>query len=255
MTDLILSYGKPETDPAACSKQLDELAKTLFHVDALCFSSHLFTRKILYHGTSRTIESVIHHHVAGARALRPRIAIGWTTWIQNVTPQTNTLLLDAFKRAANWVTMHPSASDSAIRKVVEMAQEHGRVEERVPLGIYASTVSEPNDEGIYESVLAQSEDTIVNFASRVCSLGVQGLICSGHELRVLSNTLGRDALPRVVAVNIWREGPSRPDRSEILSPMEAVRLGATGIVVEQSRTSVEDAQLIRKEMRMATAIP
>jgi len=59
--------------------------------------------------------------------------------------------------------------------------------------------------------------------------GLRGVVASGHELGMLREALGRE--PWIVVPGIRPQGSEQDDQARIVTPAEAIRLGATHLVI------------------------
>lgn len=79
--------------------------------------------------------------------------------------------------------------------------------------------------------------------------GLRGVVASGHEVRMLRETLGRD--PWIVVPGIRPPGSGKDDQSRIVTPAEAIRMGATHLVVGRPIVQAREPALAYRQMAEA----
>jgi len=72
-------------------------------------------------------------------------------------------------------------------------------------------------------------DEALRLGRTAVAAGLDGVVCSPHEVAAMRAALGPEAL--IVVPGIRRPGDARGDQSRVAGPSEAVRLGATHLVV------------------------
>lgn len=77
--------------------------------------------------------------------------------------------------------------------------------------------------------------------------GLRGVVASGHDLGVLRRALG--SAPWIVVPGVRRPGDAAGDQARTVTPEDAVRGGATHLVVGRSITHAADPAAVYKEIR------
>jgi len=110
------------------------------------------------------------------------------------------------------------------------------------LALVGVTVLTSHDAGELEAVLGRGVPDLGFEAERLAraalQAGLRGVVASGHELALLREALGTD--PWIVVPGIRLPGDAASDQARTIAPDEAVRRGATHLVVGRSITAARD---------------
>jgi orotidine-5'-phosphate decarboxylase len=110
------------------------------------------------------------------------------------------------------------------------------------LPLVGVTVLTSHDAAELESVLGRGVPDLGFEAERLARMAVQaglrGVVASGHELGLLREALGPD--PWIVVPGIRLPGEAPGDQARTIAPDEAVRRGATHLVVGRPITAAPD---------------
>lgn len=85
-------------------------------------------------------------------------------------------------------------------------------------------------------VRVQREDLVLHLARKAQSLGLQGVVLSGEVIAQVREICGEDFILLVPGVR--PQGVAKDDQLEVLTPSEALRRGATYLVIGRAVTSV-----------------
>ena len=122
------------------------------------------------------------------------------------------------------------------------------------LSLVGVTVLTSHDAGELESVLGRGVPDLGFEAERLARAAVQaglrGVVASGHELALLREALGPD--PWIVVPGVRLAGDDAGDQARTIAPDEAVRRGATHLVVGRPITAAPDP--VAAYRRLAEAI-
>jgi orotidine-5'-phosphate decarboxylase len=122
------------------------------------------------------------------------------------------------------------------------------------LPLVGVTVLTSHDAAELEAVLGRGVPDLGFEAERLARTAVQaglrGVVASGHELGLLREALGPD--PWIVVPGIRLPGEAAGDQARTIAPDEAVRRGATHLVVGRSITTAADPVAVYR--RLAEAI-
>ena len=118
------------------------------------------------------------------------------------------------------------------------------------LALVGVTVLTSHDAASYEQALGR---TSVNLAAEVVRLGqvaiaagLQGLVCSPNEVSVLRERLGPK--PSLVVPGIRRGSDARGDQVRVSSPEDAIRHGATHLVVGRPVLQAANPRAVLEEL-------
>lgn len=85
-------------------------------------------------------------------------------------------------------------------------------------------------------VRVRREDLVLHLARKAQSLGLQGVVLSGEVIAQVREICGEDFILLVPGVR--PQGVAKDDQLEVLTPSEALRRGATYLVIGRAVTSV-----------------
>lgn len=110
------------------------------------------------------------------------------------------------------------------------------------LALVGVTVLTSHDGADFAEVLGRGVPDVAWEAERLARAalraGLRGVVASGQELSLLRETLGRE--PWLVVPGIRLPGDPVGDQIRVIEPEQAVRLGATHLVVGRSITAADD---------------
>ncbi len=110
------------------------------------------------------------------------------------------------------------------------------------LALVGVTVLTSHDPGGFAQVLGRGVPDLGFEAERLArgaiQAGLRGIVASGHELPMLREALG--AGPWIVVPGIRAPGEARDDQARTIAPGDAVRGGATHLVVGRPITQAKD---------------
>lgn len=134
------------------------------------------------------------------------------------------------------LTVHASGGFSMLQAATLAAVEAGHTGPKV-LAVTVLTSLDDTDLEAVGQILPIS-DQVRRLARLAKSAGVQGLVCSSHELKVLKEEFG-DSLILVVP-GVRTAMASTNDQKRVMTPGEAVRAGADHIVIGRPITLSDD---------------
>lgn len=131
----------------------------------------------------------------------------------------------SFDAGASLVTVHALSGREALLRMAEVELELSRIR---PFKILAVTILTSWDENSLPPVMKPQSISshVVDLASLVQDSGLTGVVCSPHELDLLQN---RDLY--LVTPGIRFSMQDSGDQKRILGPKEALRKGASALVV------------------------
>lgn len=153
----------------------------------------------------------------------------------------------AARHGVRILTIHASGGPA----MMEAAADAARAFERPPLliGITVLTSLDRSDLAVtgVEGTVAEQAERLARLAA---SSGLDGVVCSPHEVAHLRASLPRDV--RLVVPGIRSGGASTGDQKRVMTPADAARAGADVLVVGRPISAAADpllaAQAIRHEL-------
>jgi orotidine-5'-phosphate decarboxylase len=96
------------------------------------------------------------------------------------------------------------------------------------------------------------EAEVSRLAGEAMAAGLSGVVCSPHEVRAVASTLGPGRT--IVVPGIRRPGDAAGDQARTAGPVEAVRAGATHLVVGRPILQAPDPAQVLGELATAAAV-
>ncbi|MGB4108189.1 MAG: orotidine-5'-phosphate decarboxylase [Alphaproteobacteria bacterium] len=90
------------------------------------------------------------------------------------------------------------------------------------------------DVGITESIGVR----VLKLATLAKKSGLDGVVCSGHEIETIRKDLGKDFI--LMVPGIRPEGSDKNDQKRVMTPKEALQKGATHLVIGRPITQAKD---------------
>ncbi|WP_026692093.1 orotidine-5'-phosphate decarboxylase [Peribacillus kribbensis] len=120
-----------------------------------------------------------------------------------------------------------------------------------PLCIAVTQLTSTTEEQMNTEQLIQVplEEAVLSYAKLAHEAGLDGVVCSSHEVRRIHEQLGNDFL--TVTPGIRNSGDEAHDQKRIASPEKARLLGTNAIVVGRSITKAKDPFKAYREIKTA----
>ncbi len=138
---------------------------------------------------------------------------------------------------ADLITVHTFGGEKMLKAAVDTAYEAEKYGKR-PL-VFGVTVLTSFEEGDLLYYSGSLEDLAKNLAARAEAWGLDGVVCSGQDLQAI-----KERCPQLQCltpgIRSAKVGAVSDDQRRIVSPQQAVRLGANFLVVGRPITRAED---------------
>lgn len=245
MTDIVLPFDK---SPKTYGELLDDLIllrELLSGVAMVKIGLEAMNANFAVDGIPTSAAIMARMHLGGDSIL----------WDQKIDDIGNT----SAKTIANLVgsvravTMHASTSYPCLVAAAK-AREEALAKHGGPFTIFGVTVLTDFASEDCVSVFGDTpEKKVVEFAKRLTDAGIGGIVCSGRELRAIREAGFRELITLVPGIRpAWAD---KGDQQRVVTPGDAVMLGADYIVIGRPIMEAEDpvAALERthEEMRAA----
>ena len=144
------------------------------------------------------------------------------------------------------MTIHSVGGKAMIRAAVEAAAEFGSVAPKILAVTVLTSLDKTDleDVGIVGRTPAEQVAAMARFA---VENGAQGLVCSPKEVGELSRSLAKGTL--FITPGVRPAGSAVGDQKRVATPFEAVRDGATHLVVGRPILAAEDPVAAAKAIR------
>ena len=151
---------------------------------------------------------------------------------------------------AGMITVHASGGSAMLKAAVEAAASSAKS----PLVLAVTVLTSLTDEDLEQiGIAGRVQDQVLRLAALARAAGCGGIVTSAREAREVRRELGEGFA--IVTPGIRPAGEQRGDQARVDTPAEAIRSGATHIVVGRPITGAADpkaaAEAIVKEIDLA----
>ena len=146
----------------------------------------------------------------------------------------------AMPLAPRIVNVHATGGRDMMRAAAEAAREGAAKAGVTPPQIIAVTVLTSLDSADMESmgVIGGVGEQVVRLATLAREAGLDGVVCSAHEIAPIRRALGTDFL--LVTPGIRPAGAAQGDQKRVMTPADAVGAGADVLVIGRPITAAAD---------------
>lgn len=133
------------------------------------------------------------------------------------------------------VNVHAGGGRAMMKAAAKAAAESGGSTKVIGVSVLTSLdESDLGELGVSGSV----RDHVRRLGALARECGLEGMVCSAHEIETLKEECGRDFL--LVVPGIRPSGSSTGDQKRIMTPAQALTLGADILVIGRPITAAED---------------
>jgi orotidine-5'-phosphate decarboxylase len=150
------------------------------------------------------------------------------------------------KLGAAMFNIHASGGEAMMRAAKEAASSINP-----EMKLIAVTVLTSIDDGVLETIGQRepAQDQVVRLAKLAQKSGLDGVVCSAHEIAALRKACGRDFL--LVVPGIRPAGSDIADQRRVMTPAEAARAGADILVIGRPITGAPDPARAARDIVLA----
>lgn len=138
-------------------------------------------------------------------------------------------------------TIHMLNGRETIKRCVGLKQENKNLPMLIGVTILTSH-SDIAEIGIEKTI----NDEVLLLADIAANEGMDGIVCSPHEISAIKQRFGDDL--KIICPGIRPEGSNSNDQKRIMTPREAVDLGADYLVIGRPITTAHDPEKISSEI-------
>jgi orotidine-5'-phosphate decarboxylase len=144
--------------------------------------------------------------------------------------------------------IHASGGEAMMRAAKEAASSINP-----EMKLIAVTVLTSLDDGVLETVgqRGPAAEQVVRLAKLAQTSGLDGVVCSAHEIAALRKTCGRDFL--LVVPGIRPAGSDLADQRRVMTPAEAAHAGADILVIGRPIAAAPDPAKAARDIALALA--
>ena len=206
-------------------------------------------------GTCRWVKVGLELYLAAGTAMVEELtAQGFSVFLDLKFHDIPNTIAGAVRSAASMgaslLTIHAAGGPAMLRAAVEAAAATKYAPQ-----LLAVTVLTSMDQAQLAAIGIDctAADQVLRLARMAIDSEIRGLVCSPEEVRLLRQNLGTE--PRLVVPGIRPAGAAVGDQKRIATPADAIRAGASQLVVgrpiTQAANPVEAAQAILDEIASA----
>lgn len=151
--------------------------------------------------------------------------------------------------------LHALGGPQMMRAAVESARQTAqRLGKPKPLVIGVTILTSMSQETLTEALKIHEclETYVVHLATSAQAAGLDGVVCSAQEARLIANACGPDFLKITPGIRLPDYQHGSDDQSRVMTPAQALAAGATHLVVGRPITAASDplaaAQTILADM-------
>ena len=161
----------------------------------------------------------------------------------------NSVALGVYEAARHGVwmmTLHTSGGDAMMAAAIEAAADANPEIPPVLLGVTVLTSIDQDTLTKQLGVNRDLEEHAISLAKRAVACGLDGVVCSGHEVANIRKALGPE--PVLVTPGIRKSSSETQDQKRVVSGKDALNAGATYLVIGRALSDAEDPEAALVEL-------
>ncbi len=146
----------------------------------------------------------------------------------------------AVRTGAGWINVHCGGGASMLKMASEATHDEASKRNlKRPKLLGVTVLTSLNDADVHEIGFPRSASAQVkHFVELAQSSGLDGVVCSPHEIALVKSVAGESFLTMVPGIRT--EGSDIGDQSRVMTPAEAAKLGANFMVIGRPITKAND---------------
>src|SRR5512147_1695033 len=186
--------------------------------------------------------------VAGPELVRALVARGFDVFLDLKFHDIPNTVAPACRAAAGLGVWMMNVHASGGRRMMIAAHEALADLAQRPLLIAVTVLTSMSADDLSEVGVADAPaDQVLRLARLTQACGLDGVVCSAQEAAMLSASLGKDF--RLVTPGIRPAGADAGDQRRVMTPAEALRAGATDLVIGRPITAAADPLAALKQIQ------
>lgn len=186
--------------------------------------------------------------VAGPDLVRELVAHGFEVFLDLKFHDIPNTVASACRAAAGLGVWMLNVHASGGRRMMEAAREALADLPHPPLLIAVTVLTSMNAEDLAEvGVQDAPADQVLRLARLTQSCQLDGVVCSAQESTLLRASLGTDF--RLITPGIRPAGAASGDQRRVMTPIEALKAGATDLVIGRPITGAVDPLAALQQIR------
>jgi orotidine-5'-phosphate decarboxylase len=165
----------------------------------------------------------------------------------------------AVRQGVHMLTLHTSGGQEMLSRAAEAAREEAaKTGKEKPVLLGVTVLTSLKDEQLREiGCPAPVTEQVLRLAGLARAAGIDGVVSSPREIEIIKKEFGREFL--VVTPGIRPAWAAAQDQKRVMTPAEAVRLGADYLVIGRPVTAAASPRAalakIIEELSSAAALP
>lgn len=153
-----------------------------------------------------------------------------------------------------YMTLHAAGGAEMMRAANDAAQDEAHKHGITPPQLLAVTVLTSLDNQALESVgqKTPSDDQVLRLATLTKQSGLSGIVCSGLDIVRVRTALGHDLT--LMVPGIRPAGAATQDQKRVMTPADAMKAGATHLVIGRPITGADDPGKAAQEIKLSLSI-
>lgn len=154
----------------------------------------------------------------------------------------------AVSLAPMYLNVHASGGAEMMRAAAEAAKDESARLGILPPKILAVTVLTSLDDAGLEAVgqVAPASDQVRRLAALAQGSGMDGVVCSAHEVKILRDVCGPDFV--LMVPGIRPAGAQAGDQKRVMTPAAAMQAGVSHLVIGRPITGAPDPAAVAREI-------
>jgi orotidine-5'-phosphate decarboxylase len=141
------------------------------------------------------------------------------------------------------VNVHASGGS----EMMSLAREEIEKKSHRPLLIGVTILTSMNQEALTEvGIQCSVEDQVMRLAQLTSDAGLDGVVCSAHEVKMLRDNLGGEF--KLVTPGIRPGGSNNDDQKRVMTPGQAISAGSDYLVIGRPITQAADPAQVLKDV-------
>jgi orotidine-5'-phosphate decarboxylase len=153
---------------------------------------------------------------------------------------------EAVKLDIFMLTLHCAGGKEMLKRAVNIARETANKYNVTNTNILGVTILTSLDQTDLSDIgySQDLEKNVLNLATIAKSSGLDGIVCSAHEISLIKKNFGNDL--KIITPGIRFPQDTSSDQKRIMSPKQAIQLGSDYLVMGRSLTKYDNIEDINK---------
>ncbi len=132
-------------------------------------------------------------------------------------------------------------------EMMSLAREEVEKKSHHPLLIGVTILTSMNQQALKElGIQCSVEEQVMRLAQLASDAGLDGVVCSAHEVKILRDNLGKEF--KLVTPGIRPGGSNKDDQKRVMTPGQAINAGSDYLVIGRPITQAADPAQALKDI-------